>query len=367
MGNLPNFPLRDQLTERPSDGQSSENARNNCVPTSIAAGLSFLTGKAFNGDQLKDAVYGQGYTGVMSASKFVDYCAKQGVKLYAVSASQQGLVTAIHNHVRSGHPVLVTMPSNWGTAPTNPVAPGISTHVGIACGESVGSLRVMNPWGGFWQDGSDAWWQARLCYGQVWPMEKIGAMTLVSGVPSGWSDNGKDTLVAKNGVKVIGGMRGYVLSHPWDPDDVPMGPEESVAQVEVGNPTLAHPGVVQFFKMSGQLSWDGSFAGGASWKTWDGQEEYGLRRALSASQAATRDAQAAAAAQAAADQKNLASVAAQRDALSAELAKAQAALKAAQDAAAAAVKAASDERDAAIKANGDAVALVAALKKLLGL
>lgn len=101
-------------------------------------------------------------------------------------------------------------------------------------------------------------------------------------VPAGWSDNGKDTLHDPNGIPVIGAMRAYVLSHSWDPGDTPMGPEQEVEQVEMGNPALAHKGVVQFFRVSGQLSWDGSFNGGAAWRTWNGQEENALRGNLAA-------------------------------------------------------------------------------------
>lgn len=104
-------------------------------------------------------------------------------------------------------------------------------------------------------------------------------------VPAGWSDNGKDTLHDPSGIPVIGAMRDYVLSHSWDPADTPMGPEQEVEQVEMGNAALAHKGVVQFFKMSGQLSWDGSFNGGAAWRTWSGQEENALRGNLAAASA----------------------------------------------------------------------------------
>ena len=227
MNLLPNFPLVNQLSEPTSDGQTDENAQNNCVVASIAAGLEYLLGRSFNGDQLKDAVYGQGYTGPMAASHFVGYLQNSlGIHLYSVSGTQAELVSALHANIQAGRPVLVTMPSQWGTAPADPTNPSGSTHVGIACGEGPGVIRVMNPWGGFWQDQSDAWWQARLCYGQVWPMEKMNVAT----VPSGWTDNGT-LLKAPNGITVGTGFRNYILTHPWNPGEWPVGPEQTVAQV----------------------------------------------------------------------------------------------------------------------------------------
>ena len=52
------FPRIDQLHERLPDGHASENAGMNCIPTSIAAGLEFLTGKSFSGDAVKEALHG---------------------------------------------------------------------------------------------------------------------------------------------------------------------------------------------------------------------------------------------------------------------------------------------------------------------
>lgn len=170
---IPGATLLDQLNEGTMDGQIDENANDNCVAASLAEALHILTGRTFDGDELKDAVYGQGYVGTQSAARYVSYCANQGVSLTAYSALQAGLVVAIHEQVSAGHPVLVTMPSQWGTAPADPVHPSGSTHVGVAVGVGPGAIRVMNPWHGFWQDQSDDWWAARLCYGQVWPMQKV--------------------------------------------------------------------------------------------------------------------------------------------------------------------------------------------------
>lgn len=177
---LTDFPLVNQLAEPTSDGQPDENARENCVVGSLAAALTFLLRRPLNGDQLKDAVYGQGYQGPMRVERFVGWCAALGAVLTCHTGVGADLIAAVHGAIAAGQPVLVTMPSDWNTAPPDPVHFGGFTHVGAACGDGPGWLRVMNPWGGFWQDGADSWWQARLCYGAVWSVRRAagGAMTI---------------------------------------------------------------------------------------------------------------------------------------------------------------------------------------------
>ncbi|HEX8982712.1 MAG TPA: hypothetical protein VF792_08085 [Ktedonobacterales bacterium] len=161
----------DQLNEPTLDGHPDEDAKYNCVASSVADGLTVLTGKRFVGDELKDAVYGQGFVGVQAAWRYQQYCADRGVTLSRFNGSQSELVATIHRQVAAGHPVVVTMPSQWSQAPSDPVHPSGYTHVGLAVGVGPGAIRVMNPWHGFMQDASDAWWQARLCEGMVWVME----------------------------------------------------------------------------------------------------------------------------------------------------------------------------------------------------
>lgn len=271
---LPNFPLINQLNEGTSDGASDNNARLNCVVASLAAGLEFLTGRHFDGDMLKDAVYGPNYQGGMAASHFVAYCAKLGIRLWPVNASQSGLVAELHSAIAAGHPALVTMPSQWGTAPANPVNPSGWTHVGIACGEGPGEIRVMNPWGSFFQDQPDAWWQARLCYGQVWPMQKVGAA--MATIPSGWKDDGK-LLTAPNGKQCDLGFRDFVLNFPggWPAWNWPLENESGVNPVEMGNPSLGG-GTHQPFRAT-LLEWT---AAKGVFVAWVGDEYVALRTAL---------------------------------------------------------------------------------------
>lgn len=177
---IPGARTLDQLSEPTFDGHPDENASDNCVATSIAEGLNILDTSdgavKYVGDELHDAVYGQGYVGFQSASRYVGYCANAGVTLRPVSSSQAGLIATIHNEVAAGHPVVVTMPSQWSVAPLDPVHPSGTTHVGLAVGVGPGAICVMNPWHGFMQDATDDWWAARLCEGQVWVMQRSASV-----------------------------------------------------------------------------------------------------------------------------------------------------------------------------------------------
>lgn len=172
---LANFPQLDQLHDQTTDGYPAENADMDCVPTSIAAALEWLTGRTFDGDGVLDAVpaYGEGYTGGTSASAFVDYCAQQGVKLSSIDGTPAQLVAMLHTLVHQGQPALVTIPGQWNNPATSGANPGPVTHVCCVCGDGPGEIRMMNPWGGFWHDAVDAWLENKLCYGQIWPMERI--------------------------------------------------------------------------------------------------------------------------------------------------------------------------------------------------
>ncbi len=215
---LKGFPLRDQLRDIASeDGKPAENASYDCVPASIAAGIQYLTGRVVSADALKDAVYGQGYVGGGAARSYVHEVARYGVALTVRSGSSQAqLIAILRDELRRGHPALITMPSHWSVAPADPLHPGPS-HVGIvyAIDESdSGQMAVMNPWHGFRHIQPIAWWRARLCYGQVWPMARINeAASAVTQLPGGWTDDAAaGVLRGANGVPVVRGFRDYVLA-----------------------------------------------------------------------------------------------------------------------------------------------------------
>lgn len=216
---IPGAHTLDQLSEPTLDGHADENARDNCVAASVAEGLVTLTRKTFVGDEIKDSVYGQGYIGFESAARYVSYCGAQGVTLSPHNGSQADLVATIHREVLAGHPVVVTMPSNWSTPYPDPVHPSGSTHVGLAVGVGPSEIRVMNPWHGFMQDQSDAWWQVRLCEGQVWIMQLAGAAT--RGASPVWKSVDAASVADSRGVKAYHAMATYLRAHPTLGDVVP--------------------------------------------------------------------------------------------------------------------------------------------------
>jgi hypothetical protein len=275
---LAGFPLVNQLVDPPADRWPDNNESWNCVPASISAGVSWLLGKVYYGNQLKDAVYGNAYTGGQAPASYAGYLAGLGIELAPYDNTYgPALVAAIYSSLKAGHPTLVTMPSQWGIPYADPVHPSGSTHVGIACGWGNGWIRVMNPWGGFWQDGDNAYWAARLCFGQVWSMSRNGGS--MAGVPAGWHDNG-EALTAPNGVPVTQGFYAWVKSHDWDSNNYPLAPAYSTASVEPGNASIG-AGTRQDFRL-GSLGWTEKMN---VYTIWVGQDVRALMAALAAANA----------------------------------------------------------------------------------
>jgi len=168
------------------------NANDDCVFTSCAAIVRALTSnKTITGSQIKaaDNNYGAKYTGFASAGNLVDTLYRLGVTMSRQgNSTQSGLVTLLRARISGGHPCLVTMPSQWNSATTvkgyNPRTYSGYMHVGVACGLGNGMIRVMNPWGGFWQDGSDSYWALRLLTGDIWVASPKLAPTPVTVAPA---------------------------------------------------------------------------------------------------------------------------------------------------------------------------------------
>jgi hypothetical protein len=220
---LLNFPFKNQLNEPLLDGLPNENAAMDCCPTCIASGMQYLTGKQFTGEELTHSVYGKNYTGGTAAIEFVAYCSEFGVKLSAISSRDAVyLVSQIHAQLALGHPIIGTIPSSY-QPPTNPLNPGMS-HCIIFYKDAPGALTAMNPWEAFSQQGTDAWWAARLCFAQVWVLQKGSSMN----IPSGWRDSGS-VLTAPNNKNVVEGFRSWVLAHDWRSDDLPLENEHGAA------------------------------------------------------------------------------------------------------------------------------------------
>ena len=244
---LPNFPLVSQLeaANAPPDGNPPENARFDCVPASLAAAIQYYTGQRVSPDALKDAEYGQTYANAGTAlRRYVDDATDLARAKYHITCVPYNntntvwLVGRVHTWLRQGYPVIATIPSQWATAHDMATLahPPFSTHVICFYGEIDGGLVSDNPWGGFAHSGSDAYWQGRLCEGQIWAVVKEADVpTAVTGVPTGWKDDGA-VLTAPNGQRVKAGFREYVLAHNWAANNWPVADEYAANPVERANP-----------------------------------------------------------------------------------------------------------------------------------
>lgn len=111
------------------------------------------------------------------------------------------------------------------------------------------------------------------CPGPLFPWDDLfsflqgGAMA--TKIPAGWSDNGKDTLTAPNGVKVVLGFREFILDskNNWNPDDYPLRPQYHANPLEHSNPGEGEGDALDcYLTRLGYTREKGVF------KTWLGQE-----------------------------------------------------------------------------------------------
>ncbi len=237
-------PLINQVHEATADGQPDENAQMNCVPASIASAVNYLLGKTLNGDQIKDAVYGNGYTGATSADRFVPYLQGMGITMLPHSGQPEDLIPVVRDYIANGVPCLMTIPSQWANPPDNQDNPSGYTHVVLACGidhSASGTITAMNPWGGFLQEQPSAWWQFRLCFNQIWSLQQEVKMSSaapsignpVAGMPD-WFDDGQKLwgpVSPLDGQRhfIRGGFRDHVLAMmhagAWLANDMPLEEE----------------------------------------------------------------------------------------------------------------------------------------------
>lgn len=229
-------PLKDQRTEKTFDGHPPEDGNMDCVPTSLAAMCQGLLGGSYSGDDLHDRVYGQGYTGMQDPARFASLLGGFGIAMARVNGSPAALVARACAEIAAAHPVLIAIPSDWGDEP--PHSP--FAHMVAGCDlPDADHLTAMNPWGGFCQTQSRAWWQERIAhcsYQAIWILAK--KETHVSNnIPAGWHDDGA-TLTAPNGHRVVLGFRQYILTNAWNPADQPLEEERHLERVEWHNPGL---------------------------------------------------------------------------------------------------------------------------------
>lgn len=162
---LQGFPFLNQLDLwDTTDGRPSEDRFFLCVPTSIAAGVQYLTGKHLSPDAMKDAVYGEAWVNMgTSASAFAGLCDLNGVKLYPRGGD---CVAIAHEELAHDHPVLFTQQDDY--APSHPDW----THVCVWYKDGPGWLSAMDPFGGKELRYDDYTWRTRMRANEVWIMAR---------------------------------------------------------------------------------------------------------------------------------------------------------------------------------------------------
>lgn len=222
MTSLENFPM---LSQRDSD----INADLDCVAAAIGACLEYLTRRRYTASEIKDSVYGAGYTGGTAAIKYVEYCAAQGVKLYPMDGNGAQLVADLKSMIASGFPCLITEPD-----PYMPPGSGY-THVCAAFASDSASITVMDPWTDVAVKKSDGQWASQLQDNQIWVLERSGSAT--ANVPAGWHDDG-EKLTAPNGIQIVLGFREHVLAGKWNPANGPLEAEYHADPVLLHNASV---------------------------------------------------------------------------------------------------------------------------------
>ena len=231
MGMRVAVPIGNQRTEVGKDGRPPEDGNMDCVPEALAKRTQALTRRAVTGDELHDAVYGQGYVGLQDPARFVSILAERfGMKLIGpVTGSAQALYGRAVAEIVAGRPVLLSIPSDWNNNP--PRSPYAHMVAGCDIGGNGATLTAMNPWTAAYQAESAAWWVERFdrcAYKAIWSMERVEVSEM--GVPARWHDDGT-TLVAPNRVPTAGWIRQHVIEAmlQWPADLMPVAPLYGIA------------------------------------------------------------------------------------------------------------------------------------------
>lgn len=220
MAELPHFPM---ISQR--DGDANQNY--DCVPASIAASLSWLTGEAHTARQVKDAVYGASYVGGTAARAYIAYCQAQGVTLAPMDGPGPQLVADLRAQIVLGHPCLITEP--------DPYAAGW-THVCAAYKDDGASITVMDPWIDQPVTKPYATWATQLRDNEIWTLEKI--MVSLSDVSAYFTDLGNGVWKCSHNDMLLGhGMLAF-----WRSLTAPLALVGLPKTNEIAVP--GHPGVV---------------------------------------------------------------------------------------------------------------------------
>lgn len=186
-----------------------------CVPAALASmarGLNPALAGKITGDGLHDAVYGQGYVGLMDPARFVGILAQQfGMRLVGpITGSAQALYGRACSEVAAGHPVLMSIPSDWnGNPPTSGFAQMVA---GCDVQNNGASATAMNSWLDDYQTETAAWWIERFdrcAYKALWFVERMAEVEVASVWHKQADGSGKDDV----GHVCGGGIMLYLEAH----------------------------------------------------------------------------------------------------------------------------------------------------------
>lgn len=175
-------PIGNQRTQKGADGRPPEDGNMDCVPEGLAKMTQALTGRFVTGDELHDAVYGEGYIGMQDPARFVGVLASRyGVQLSGpYTGSAQALYRRACAEISAGRPVLLSIPSDWDNEPPR----SSDAHMVAGCDvlSNGAQLTAMNPWTASYQTETAAWWQERFdrcAYKAIWVMSRVGEGAVV--------------------------------------------------------------------------------------------------------------------------------------------------------------------------------------------
>ena len=226
-----------QLSEPTKDGAPDENSRDNCTFTALAWIIRDIgTDPTADGDQLKDAIKGQGATGFedIRDPRYAAVAKQYGVDLTTYYGTQAQLTAKAHEILAGpAGDVLANVGggSNYLQSFSDPAHFGGVGHTVVLAHYLSGGLEAMNPWDGVWLDRSDSQWQSMIVWGYIIIATPAPAAppppppTSNGGVPAGWRDDGTSLHAPGTAKTLQHGFRFYVLTHPWPAGRIPVSDE----------------------------------------------------------------------------------------------------------------------------------------------
>jgi hypothetical protein len=172
---LPNFVPVSQNSKVTEDDLPNSDAAYECVSASLLMAVMqqleiTAEGGTFTCDYFKDEVYGEAYQGGTSAIKYVPLVASLGCTLAPINGTPGQLVSAIHNALDKGIPVIVTIPDTYVPASYG------WTHVCCCYADSASTITMLDPFPvphGVSRTYDDSQWIDLLQDNQIWTVEKL--------------------------------------------------------------------------------------------------------------------------------------------------------------------------------------------------